>query len=261
MAERPIIIQEMLQTLESNPLIQGIIGRELHPGQWLIMVVVEKRLAQVESFFSTTGHVVVEWKIRTIGDLRRAFPLSDHDYLLLQGDVWYDPQGVCASLWRETTALWSAEGEELDPVEIQELRFRCTQPLLQLEAVVDQPPLGELLLQEAVTTMFQAYFLLHHIPYPGHAAAALVWKEKEPRLWLHLQHVYSTDSLLNRVDACRKLAGMVLDGLGGIWRAEEVLPSGLHGAVESLEREGSKVWDSLFEHREQQSAWSKAHER
>ncbi len=247
-------LQHLTAILRNNPIVQGLVrygGRTVDDegpgGDFDLFVIVEKRPAQVESLHFYVRSIPVDLNIRTLQDLQRAWPLTEMDFALLDGELLYDKERRVKPLLQEAARAWSPVLGSLSPHERNFERFSKTHVLDKVRhRLHSEPTMCHYLMHSNVHWLLTSYFQIRGRLFPGDGPALRVWQRQEPEMYALLQTFYESPGLTEQLRCMETLTDMVLEPIGGLWKTDEVLAFGLHGDLDRLDQEGEAAWEALF---------------
>ncbi len=247
-------LKELIERLQQNRRVEALIrygGRaadDERPGGDLdLFVIVKERPAEIESLHFYVNDIPVDLNIRTVSDLKRAWPLTELDFALGSGELLFDRSGQIRKLLEELPRRWVQETEPLTEHEQAFERFSKQHVLDKVRHRLESEPVKcQYLLHAHVHWLLHSYYRVRGRFFPGDAPALQHWQQHEPDLYEALSKFYAARSLKRKVDYLQFLTDQVLEPIGGPWQRDEILAFGLHEAVEDLQEQGRKALQELL---------------
>lgn len=247
-------LQHLEEALKVNPQVLALV--QIGPGrpheldsrvECDLFVIVARRPASVESLHFSVGGRPVSLFVRTEADLQRAWPLTDMDFSLPDGELRFDRDGTFGEALSALRAKWSQPQPALGVYEEAFERFSKTHVLIRAGTYLDTDPLlCNYLLNTHLHWLFQSYFAIRGMVYPGENGALQYWAANEPHFYRDLEQFYEDSDLPTKLELMEGLTAAVLEPIGGLWPRDRLFVYGLDGDISLLEEQGRQAWNVLF---------------
>ena len=247
-------LQDMIFNLKNNPNVVGVAryGNRHHMdmspgGDFDLFVFVKDRPPEIESIHFHVHDIPVDLNLRTLDDLKRNEPISEFDRVLYTADILYDESG---DLGREIDSLkdrWMRRSNGLNEHDISMNRFCQRHVLDKVKGRIDSEPLlCEFLLASNIRWLFETYFRIRSMPFPGEKSGFQWLDSNEPQIYAEIQRFFSTQDLGEKLGISERMTELILAPIGGPWCKGELIVFAADPKHSQLQEKGMQIFSDLF---------------
>ena len=243
-----IDVDELIERLKRNGQVVGLMefgsrNAQSTGGDYDLLAVLGDNPSGVRSLHFWCSHLPVDLNLRTVAEMRQVEQLSHFDQTMLDGRPLFDKTGQLAEIldvwraWSQAENRWAISADKL-------ARIRHWHRHV-LDKVRDRPePLARYLLGVNLGALAENYFRVRQLPYRGPKASWEWLGEHEPVIRGLFERAATGTSSDELIEVSERLTDLVLEPVGGAWRAGEVLACGVESATD-LAVQGQAVYDAL----------------
>lgn len=228
-------IPEMIQVLRGNPVLLGLAEYggassldERIDGDYDLIVIVDRRLPDVESLHFYVDGTPVDLNIRSLEQIRAMDRADGFESILLDARVIHDPTGQVGRVLRELRDRhMAAPTPAIEPGKIAAMRHGARHTFDKLRTPRHLPlTLKRYMLHQCVYWALPQYFEIRGLQYRGEKHGLAFLRENDPDLYDRFEEFYATADPDEQARLARAIQDAVLSPVGGLWRHDELLTFG-----------------------------------